>query len=217
MNDQERFNLQKEIDSKNKYLEEISHIVDTLDKSYISVNEFKKIEDKKTFLYLYFLKKCRVFTKKITHYYINECIKVIECDKANAQIKFNNELWLVKYYGNFKIVKIPQKDYRYVIEHPQIIDNEFVSCNLTGDLTFIKVTNESFPLTIRAVKKTDVIKFGDLKKRVNRVFIDYKIPKWQRNSYPIIVDKEDKAVFLPIYSSNTQKNMADKIGFMIKW
>lgn len=217
MDDSQRMTLQKEIEEKNLHLNKIRLKVNELDRNGISIDDFLKIEDKKTFMYVYLLGKSEVFSKNITHFYIKECIKIIESDKPNARIKFVNDLYLVKSYGRFMVIKKPSNNYLYVIDEPSVIDNNFVSCDLTGDLSFIKVSRDSFPLSIRPAKKDEYVSFGNVKKKVNRVFIDYKIPMWQRNSYPVIVDKDDKVVFLPIYTSITQKNMANKIGFMIKW
>jgi len=125
-------------------------------------------------------------------------------------------VYLVKYYDKFKLVRL-RKPFDYVIDKPQVVDNDIVSCNLTGDLSFFKITEDSFPLRLRTAKENDVVKIGNLVKQVNRLFIDYKVPKWQRVQYPVLVDKNDKIVYLPIYNSITQKNIADKIMFVIKW
>lgn len=209
-------NLLLEIANKNEYNNIINNKIDELDKNGIKLSDFSLVDDKETFIYLYLIKNSGLFSRKLTHYYVKECLNVIKSNKPNAQIKFSDNVYLVKYYDKFKLVRL-RKPFDYVIDKPQVVDNDIVSCNLTGDLSFFKITEDSFPLRLRTAKENDVVKIGNLVKQVNRLFIDYKVPKWQRVQYPVLVDKNDKIVYLPIYNSITQKNIADKIMFVIKW
>ena len=88
---------------------------------------------------------------------------------------------------------------------------------MRGDLTPLKIFKESYPLTIRNAKNGDEVAFGEVKKRINRILIDEKIPKSLRNKYPIIIDCQNKVVYIPLYRSNRQKDIANKLKFVIKY
>ena len=55
------------------------------------------------------------------------------------------------------------------------------------------------PLYLRNKKEGDFIyqKGIDGKKKISDIFIDKKIPKEKRNNYPLLVDSNDKIIWIP--------------------
>ncbi len=66
------------------------------------------------------------------------------------------------------------------------------------------VDEHSWPITIRNIKPGDTIELSYGTKKVQRLFIDQKIPKKYRNIWPIVVDKNGKILLIP----NIAKNIA---------
>ena len=53
-----------------------------------------------------------------------------------------------------------------------------------------------FPLTVRTRKSGDTFKLNgrDGYKKVNRLFIDQKVPQWFRDQMPVILDKQQRII-----------------------
>ena len=115
------------------------------------------------------------------------------------------------------IIKLDDnKEYLYTLEKPGKLDTKYFSFEMPEDASFLKITNESYPLIIRNVRMNDVVSFGNVKKKMNRIMIDEKIPLFKRKNYPIILDKNQNVKYFPLYKSDKQKNIANKLKFVIK-
>ena len=88
--------------------------------------------------------------------------------------------------------------------------------DLRNDTSPLNIYSYSYPLTIRNVRRGDVVKFGQIYKKVNRILIDEKIPLEQRKKYPVILDNKGNIVYIPLYRSINQKFIANKLLFVIK-
>ena len=60
------------------------------------------------------------------------------------------------------------------------------------------------------------MKIGEINKKVNRILIDEKISLRKRKKYPVVIDKYGKIVYIPLYRSQIQKNIANKLKFVVK-
>lgn len=61
-----------------------------------------------------------------------------------------------------------------------------------------------------------VVLIGEINKKVNRILIDEKVPLKKRCKYPVVVDKNGKIVYIPLYRSEIQKKIANKLKFVLK-
>lgn len=178
-----------------------------------TLSEIEKIR----FLYGIITNKCPSLSNKMSRRRIEEYLKALFSMKVNVDIDINEQIKISKSFGKFTILdKNRITKYSYIIEKPGKIDTMFFSCDIPEDTDFLKIFSDSYPLTIRNVKMDDIVTFGNVKKRMNRIMIDEKIPLYKRNTYPIVVDKNQKVVYFPLYKSDKQKNIANKLKFMIK-
>lgn len=93
--------------------------------------------------------------------------------------------------------KIPLQDTN-AIGH--IIIKKIDDCQQNGnDICRLNSKNLSLPLYIRTRKNGDYIEQMGLngKKKIKEIFIENKIPQNIRDTYPILVDSEDKIIWLP--------------------
>ena len=97
-----------------------------------------------------------------------------------------------------------------------VLDTKEFYVDLTKDTSPLNIYSYSYPLTIRNVKRGDVVKFGEIYKKVNRILIDEKIPSEKRKKYPVIIDKNGNIVYIPLYRSINQKVIANKLSFVVK-
>ena len=58
--------------------------------------------------------------------------------------------------------------------------------------------DDNFAGTVEEGDKVDLqITYMDKEKKISDIFIDCKIPKRQRDNYPLVVDSRDKIVWIP--------------------
>ena len=60
----------------------------------------------------------------------------------------------------------------------------------------IYVSEEDFPITIRNYKSDDKIKLKEGSKKINRLFIDKKVPLSERKMIPVIENKNNEIIYV---------------------
>ena len=119
------------------------------------------------------------------------------------EISFKKEIILDKdtEYGNFR--------FYYNINEM----NKSNSC-IALDTTTIKL-----PLKIRTIQEKDRMNVKNLNgsKKVSDIFINSKVPKYEREGYPILVDSNDEILWIPnIKKSKFAKDKSEKYDIIIK-
>lgn len=139
--------------------------------------------------------------------HIDSIINQIKSDKPNTTINLPNKKISQKNYDNIiikdkqeKIItnyKLPLKDYNKI---NNIIIKKIDKTEENGNnICKINSNNVCMPLYLRNKKEGDYIyqKGIDGKKKISDIFIDKKIPKEKRNNYPLLVDSNDKIIWIP--------------------
>ena len=100
-------------------------------------------------------------------------------------IDVGNAIYTKNKINNITIIKLNKEDY-----NPNYNGNNI--CRLDS-------SKLAFPLYIRNRKEGDYIETLSLngKKKIKEIFIEHKIPKHLRASYPILVDNNDNIIWLP--------------------
>jgi tRNA(Ile)-lysidine synthase len=218
--DKEKLDLLEEIKLKNLNRKKNLEVLENFSKiEKISIEEFLKLEDveKQLIIYEIITNKTDINLNKLSWYRINDLIRILQSKKPNVCIQLSGSYYFIREYDYFYVDKIEEKQgYSYVMEKPGIIDNERFYCDFTCDTSQLKIYESSYPLTFRNVEEKDKVKIGNLTKKVNRLLIEEKIPLKDRKEYPIVLDKEGNVVYIPLYRSETQKTIANKLKFMLK-
>lgn len=215
-----REELREEIDNQNEKLsvhfEKANRLLGRKEKK---VEEFIG-EDELTqniFIYKYITNYLPFISNKLSKSRIFEIKKMLFGNKANSRILLYPPYYFIKSYDVFYISEsINSSDYAYIINKPSILETKEFYVDLTKDTSPLNIYSYSYPLTIRNVRRGDVVKFGDIHKKVNRILIDEKIPSEKRKKYPVIVDKNGNIVYIPLYRSINQKVIANKLSFVVK-
>ena len=107
--------------------------------------------------------------------------------EANSNEKKNN----TEIYN--KILQTNNKINDIIIQQVKSMDTD------GNDVCRLNSSNIKLPLYLRNKKNGDYMEIKGLngKKKIKDIFIDSKIPKEQRNSYPLLVDSEDKILWIP--------------------
>lgn len=163
---------------------------------------------------------------KISDENMDLVLSLINSDKKNATICLPNKKTLIKSYNKLYfdndlkynnycvmfngLVKLPNG---FVIE--QISELE----NTSNYVTAFNAKDLSFPLYVRGVICGDKIEILGLNgsKKIKDVFINEKIPKKERDNYPVVVDGNDKIIWLPgLKKSKYDRSKTGKYDIILK-
>ena len=64
------------------------------------------------------------------------------------------------------------------------------------------MTDEDFPIMIMSYKPGDVIVTSGGTKKISRLYIDNKVPKSQRENWPIVVNSNNEIILVPHLAKN---------------
>lgn len=177
--------INNEIDI-NKLLKEDNYIIKKIINKYLFVNykdDIKFIETK----------------------HVNYILEVIHSSKPNITISMPNNYAIIKNYNILYLSNnIEKNGYNFILED-KVITKDFEITKLTEtDLTnnFVCHLNSEdikLPINVRNRKDGDFIEILNLngKKKIKDLFIDEKIPKEERDKYPIVVDSNDNILWVP--------------------
>ena len=168
---------------------------------FIDLNKFSLLsEDDKVFiLYMFLEKYLGEYVKKLSKNRLKDLILKIEGCEGSKAFNINKEYDLVKEYSKLKVLCNKKVyEYSYVINKGEVMENEIFKVSKEGIYKCeIGAYDSDFPLVIRNYKEGDTIKLKVGTKKVNRIFIDKKVPIHLRKFYPVVLNKEGTIIFLP--------------------
>lgn len=101
-------------------------------------------------------------------------------------------------YGILSIVKKAELSYSYTYEDiPTAMTPYFTCQSHGGSCEALTLYKEDFPITIRSPKPGDAITLRFGTKKLNRWFIDRKIPQEERKIWPVVVNAQGKIILVP--------------------
>ncbi|MFV0288882.1 MAG: tRNA lysidine(34) synthetase TilS [Mycoplasmatales bacterium] len=145
----------------------------------IELEQLKIEEDVYAFL------KAQQINSNISLTKVKDILKFLQKQK-NGEIRIDKSNKLVVAYNQVKIIHLSTKTKSLIAQQDLKI-----GLNCFNDLKF---QNKNLNGTIRTFKKSDKINLKKGTKKINRIFIDNKIPQHLRKKWPIIVDKNDKII-----------------------
>jgi len=156
---------------------------------------------------------------KINKKHVNSIIRLIKGSKVNGRLNMPDNNTLVRCYNTIYFLDEKKyNDYCFEINDYVNLNNGFVikhseELHNTSNYTACFIKDKiSLPLYVRNAKEGDRIEVLGLNgsKKVHDIFINSKIPKEERFNYPVVVDKDDKVLWIPglkksKYDSSKQK------------
>lgn len=213
MSIQDKLKMRDEIQRKNKdkqiFEEEVIKIYEKWDGS---IEELKSnaIEQQLALL------DHMIYLEEQTHTSKKELMHILSvCGKTNFQRTIGNST-LQASYGFLKMVK-KQELYSYTIKKVEYIKTpyfEIKNCGTT--IEAITLQESDFPLTIRNVKTEDKIRMRFGEKRIHRWFIDRKIPKNEREIWPVVENAQGNIIFVPKIGCDIEHFSNNPTLFVIK-
>lgn len=157
---------------------------------------FERLSSREKILYL------RALIQK----YADKLVGTKECEdlvrqlsaSKNVEISLGNCVKLSKMYHLLEITEKKDVLYSYVLERLELLETPFFKISENGRSTeALTVCEDDFPLTIRNAMPKDaiILRFGT--KKLNRWFIDRKIPRNERLSWPVVVNRHNEVILVP--------------------
>ena len=175
-----------------------------------NVEEFLKLDDKVRQRVLFML--CSEYKVDISGREIKAIIDFLSSSK-NGELQLVEDIFVFKDYESFYISNKSNFEYEYIIEKECVFDNEFIYLDLINGKKELFIKGDPYPLKVCKPKKDEVVRIGNIDKKVNRLFIDEKISNKDRSIWPVIKDKNGKIIFFP---RKKEKKSNNKLVFKIK-
>ncbi len=164
----------------------------------------------------------------ISDVHVDLIFSLINSLKANSSVHLPNGVVVIKSYDEvyFDYIDNEFSNYKYQIDDAINLPNgkmiEIVkSSNDTTNFTTRLSTKEvKLPLYVRNRKNGDKMEVKGLNgtKKVNDIFIDAKIKKTYRDIWPIVLDSDDKVVWLPgLKKSNLDKDPTQEYDIILRY
>lgn len=163
----------------------------------------------------------------ITDKHVENIYKLMESNKPNLSIHLPNNIIAKKNYNKFKLEKNKKyNDYDIEItdyvELPNGKKIEKIEKTTSNSNYVIKINSEdiSLPLRVRNKHTGDKISIKGLNgsKKVKDIFINEKIDLDSRKIYPIVVDSNDKIIWIPgLKKSKFDKQNTEKYDIILKY
>ena len=167
----------------------IIEVRDYLLNNSLDPKEFRKIKNLKDFMHDNYPGKS---DKTIDEYIRQLC----DCDtviKGNTYT-LSRDYGHINTYSNFEEYSYTFKDYESLFDGKY----EYFKIRKKGtSFEGVTVDKKDFPLTIRNNKPGDKIAMNYGCKKINRFFIDKKIPYCEREKWPVVVNRNGEIILVP--------------------
>lgn len=163
----------------------------------------------------------------ITDRHVELILGIINNPRPNLEINLPADVRVVKSYNQLIITKNNKKisDYNILLKEITAIPNgrEIRIINNTTEKSnyYLKLNSKeiALPLYVRNRKTGDkmIIKNMNNAKKIKDIFIDEKIPKEERDTYPIVVDNNDNILWIPGIKKSKFDKSNDENYDIILW
>ena len=205
------------LDAEEKLIETRKNVKEYIRYYPVYLTTYLKEKDD-LWLSIFLYEKCDRKHKK----YINKSILLklkdfINSEKPNLIYNISDNYYLEKKYDQISFIYKNENEFSYVLEKLEFINTPYFKLTNNGlKMEGIYVSEEDFPITIRNYKSDDKIKLKEGSKKINRLFIDKKVPMSERKMIPVIENKNNEIIFVyKLYRKYGLKYVKNNL-FMIK-
>ena len=149
--------------------------------------------------------------------FLIELTKALKQKQGNFNLTFSKDRRFQLAYGFFSLDFTEEVSYCYVLDKIELFATPYFKVAMQGETTeAVTLAEEDFPITIRSPQPQDAIQLRFGTKRLNRWFIDRKIPPDQRRSWPVVVNCRGEIVLVPKIGCNVAHYSNNPTCFVIK-
>lgn len=212
MNKEARQKLLEEINDKNVQINETNNKLQNMDLH--DVDTLITLTDFELAIALNILIKEIDDSLFVSMRQTKEVKKILLNNKGNVDVPVRNGVVIRRSYSKVECIKASSNDYSFVIEKPMEFDCGYFHLDFTNDSTNRNVHLDDYPLTIRNYRKGDKYSIKDYEVQVRRLFIDWKMPLSLRKRWPIILNRDNKIIYIPRYQKDFVPT--DNCNFYVK-
>lgn len=215
----EKLELLKEIEEKNELLkkqqEEIEQAITTLQpvnlEAYQNYPEVIRLEA----LRKWFLKN-QIDSRHFSSKHLLEIDKLLlKGDNVEYPLK-EGYIFFIS-YQEIGISKKEEISYQYFISQGEYLDTPYFKVTSSGNsFESVTVSEEEYPLMIRNWKPGDSIQMRYGTKKIKRWFIDHKISVFERQKWPVVLNKQGEIILVPGIGCNITHFSNNPSLFVIK-
>jgi len=120
-------------------------------------------------------------------------------------------------YGKLSAAKSDQTGYAYTLNKLTFLTTPYFTLSDHGTvIEGVTLSDSDFPITIRSYQQGDAISLRFGTKKLNRWFIDRKIPLQQRNLWPVMVNAQGKVIFAAKIGCDIEHFSNNPSAFVLK-
>ena len=129
----------------------------------------------------------------------NEARDIYEKMQMNKNFKITKEQFSLFFsYRLIYILDNEVKPYKFVLK-----ENEKCSMfSINKNNKNFELLKNAFPITIKPINPDETYTYGNVTKKVNRCFVDWKLPSIYRGFWPGIYGKDKNLLYVPHYKKN---------------
>jgi len=200
----------KEImEENNKLLNQLKKL-ESMVSSLTKYSKYSQLSEDEKLRYLYMLieNACKNATSiKVLTAARNLAYQNLKKPNTSCQLHLFDDIYLYRNYGSFYIrKKIKTQPYFITAKKPGIINSK----NFKIDLNHYEKFNlkpSDFPVTIRPYRTDDIFGTKIVGSSVKKFIKNNKVPKYLREIYPVIINKNGKIVCVPFFDDVKKKKV----------
>ena len=183
--------------------------------SILPVEVFERLSHQEKVVYLHALiqryAKASVSTKEC-----EDLIRQLSSPK-NVEISLTNCVKLSKMYHLLEITEKKDVLYSYVLDKLVMMKTDFFTISETGkSVEALTLKEDDFPIMIRNARKGDAISLRFGTKKLNRWFIDRKIPRNERLRWPVVLNRHGEVILVPGIGCDLEHYSNNPTCFVLK-
>lgn len=159
--------------------------------------------------------------------HIDEILKIINSQKPNVEMMLPNNIKIIKEYEkmHFNILFDDEKFYEYTLDNEVKLKQGTIKVLLEDDsnsnyVIRLNSKNINLPIKVRSPLKGDIMQVKNMKghKKINDIFIDMKVEKRFRGSWPVVTDVNGVILWLPgLKKSNFDIPIDEEYDIILKY
>jgi len=171
----------------------------------IPVEQAKKLSEQSFAFLLYLMLSKHSCHQPLNLDRIQQIKRLCLADQPNRHLILNSKWVFERRYDYLVLTQVQKPEaYSYTLSKPEALDCPYFSVDFSKGYLKDFVQLSSYPLTIRPARSGDRIQVGKMIKRVNRLYIDWKLPSWLRAIWPVVVDKNGLPIYIPRFQKDTR-------------
>lgn len=213
----EKLLIKKSINEENELNKKLVEEINTkIQNNSLDINDLKNMDKKSQVIALDLLLKNNKINKHISAKFVEEIIRTLNTKQPNISIKLGTNKCIIREYNKLKIVNnLANTQYVFTMDKPGQLNTEYFWIDLKDDYAQFRLTLDDFPITIRPALSGDLSYINGIKKKVKRLYIDWKMPMYLRKIWPLIFNKNGELVYvIRYYDENSLNSNKD---FIVKF